>query len=289
MPLRPVAAYDDAAAVVLNTETRILGPAEARAAVRAVLFGLRQPIAYWKIDSLLRGNWAHELAEAMSMAAVHRIVVAPAFPEQDRTTVSGIQYVHGMTVSEYLGGGSSSIWQHLRSAGIPSERFRIVDAQTRAELTGAAASLVPGETPVGSAGFARVLWGPLAVRPVPVSGEILIVVGSASTRAREQIEALRGLPRVAIVEPDTPERLMSATLIAYRMRAPAALLVTGGATLSVVARVLEFEALRVYGEIAPGVALARVEGGPAHGRQIITKAGDFGNRETLLHAVRMFA
>jgi uncharacterized protein YgbK (DUF1537 family) len=67
---------------------------------------------------------------------------------------------------------------------------------------------------------------------------------------------------------------------------PAALLVVGGATLIAVARLLSVKGLLVKGEIAPGVPLAEIVGGPMDSRQIITKAGDFGERETLARAIQ---
>ncbi|MCL5744977.1 MAG: hypothetical protein M1541_13795 [Acidobacteria bacterium] len=68
---------------------------------------------------------------------------------------------------------------------------------------------------------------------------------------------------------------------AARACRPSALVVVGGETLAGVARLLGFHGLLVRGETAPGMALAEVRGGPQHGSQIVTKAGDFGERETL--------
>ena len=279
--------HHNAEVTVRSTETRTLSLDEARAAVSTLLAEVHDPIAYWKIDSLLRGHWAHEIAEAMRLGAVRRILVAPAFPEQGRTTSSGIQYAHGMTVAEYLCGGQSSIWQHLRAAGIPAERFRIVDAETSSELQGAAATLMPGETPVGSAGLARLLWGPRVVCAAPAPGILLAIFGSASARGREQLEAIRSLPRVRVVEPEAADMLLYRVRLACLEYSPAALLVAGGETLAGVARLLEFRGMLVEGEVAPGIALARIEGGPMHSRQIVTKAGDFGDRDTLVTIVRM--
>ncbi len=46
-------------------------------------------------------------------------------------------------------------------------------------------------------------------------------------------------------------------------------------------KMLGAHGLRLLGEIAPGVTLARVEGGRIHGRIAITKAGAFGESDTM--------
>ncbi|MCW6508751.1 four-carbon acid sugar kinase family protein [Lichenifustis flavocetrariae] len=52
-------------------------------------------IAFKKIDSLLRGHWAAELAALATMGLFRRIVLAPAFPGQGRITRSGRQLLLG--------------------------------------------------------------------------------------------------------------------------------------------------------------------------------------------------
>jgi uncharacterized protein YgbK (DUF1537 family) len=58
-------------------------------------------VAYKKIDSLLRGHWAVELAELFRKDAFSTCVFAPAFPSQGRITQKGRQIVR-------LSDGSSS-------------------------------------------------------------------------------------------------------------------------------------------------------------------------------------
>ena len=48
-------------------------------------------IAFKKIDSLLRGHWAAELAEIVKSGLFRRIVLAPAVPAQGRLTRNGVQ------------------------------------------------------------------------------------------------------------------------------------------------------------------------------------------------------
>jgi uncharacterized protein YgbK (DUF1537 family) len=53
-----------------------------------------------KLDSTLRGNVAVELSAALGATRRPRVVVAPAFPAAGRTTVGGMQLVHGVPVHE---------------------------------------------------------------------------------------------------------------------------------------------------------------------------------------------
>ena len=46
-------------------------------------------LAFKKIDSLLRGHWAAELAGIVSSGMFRRIVLTPAFPAQGRLTRRG--------------------------------------------------------------------------------------------------------------------------------------------------------------------------------------------------------
>jgi hypothetical protein len=49
-------------------------------------------IVYKKIDSLMRGAWAAELATCWKLGAWRHCVVAPAFPYQGRRTQAGRQF-----------------------------------------------------------------------------------------------------------------------------------------------------------------------------------------------------
>src|SRR5580692_9862797 len=48
-------------------------------------------LAFKKIDSLLRGHWAAELAEIIKSGTFRRIVLAPAVPAHGRVTRDGLQ------------------------------------------------------------------------------------------------------------------------------------------------------------------------------------------------------
>ena len=53
-----------------------------------------------KIDSLLRGNWAHELV-AVQEASGGRVLVVPALPRLGRVCRGGVVYVHGVPVGDH--------------------------------------------------------------------------------------------------------------------------------------------------------------------------------------------
>ena len=92
----------EAGALVLSSDSRALGPADAAAAAAAIA---RHAAAtadhfYKKVDSTLRGNVAPELAAIMRTTGVPTAILAPAYPDQGRTTVGGLQYVNGVRVTE---------------------------------------------------------------------------------------------------------------------------------------------------------------------------------------------
>src|SRR5918993_5117920 len=92
---------DNLDAVVFDTDSRAM-PAgfAAKRVVDAAHAAREARTVYKKLDSTLRGNIAAELAAALGGARRKRIVVAPAFPAAGRTTVGGIQRVHGVPVDE---------------------------------------------------------------------------------------------------------------------------------------------------------------------------------------------
>lgn len=214
-------------AVVFDTDSRAMpaGFAAKRVVdVAHAAHGAR--IVYKKLDSTLRGNVAAELAAALGGARRDRVVVAPAFPAAGRTTVGGIQRVHGVPVDETE--MANDPHTPVREAHVPSlladaftsvgllsvedlaepdlvrgavEDYECVvaDAERDADLE-VIVRTVPdpaGLLWAGSAGLALALGsvypGPYAgttrARRTPVR-PILVVVGSLSGVAREQVRRL---------------------------------------------------------------------------------------------------
>ena len=224
-----------AGAVALVTNTRHSSATETEARnfelVRGVLGDRSNAIVYQKIDSTLRGYPAHALAGAMRALAVERALVAPACPDQGRTTIDGQQLVYGQPLEE-------SAFQHEARTGDVRHVFRqrfpavtsipiggdsidlramqvnIADAETDADLDKLTAAALASDLPVycGSAGLAKALAKALSVgrasKPLiaepPASGAILAVIGSRHPTSRQQLEfaAARG---IALVEATAPE------------------------------------------------------------------------------------
>ena len=214
-------------AVVFDTDSRAM-PAgfAAKRVVDAAHAARGARIVYKKLDSTLRGNVAAELAAALGGARRDRVVVAPAFPAAGRTTVGGIQRVHGVPVDEtemandphtpvreahvpsLLADAFSSVGllsvedlaePDLVRGAVEDYECVVADAERDADLE-VIVRAVPdpaGLLWVGSAGLALALGsvypGPYAgttrARRTPVR-PILVVVGSLSGVAREQVRRL---------------------------------------------------------------------------------------------------
>ena len=218
---------DDLDAVSFDTDSRAM-PAgfAAKRVVDAARVASGARIVYKKLDSTLRGNVAAELAAALGGARRDRVIVAPAFPAAGRTTVGGIQRVHGVPVDEtemandphtpvreahvpsLLADAFSSVGllsvedlaePDLVSSALEDYDCVVADAERDADLE-ALVRAVPdpaGLLWAGSAGLALALGsvypGPCAetagVQRVPVRS-VLAVVGSLSGVAREQVRRL---------------------------------------------------------------------------------------------------
>jgi uncharacterized protein YgbK (DUF1537 family) len=318
-------------------------------------------IVYKKLDSTLRGNVAAELAAASGGARRGRTVVAPAFPAAGRTTVGGTQRVHGVPVDETEVANDphtpvreahvpNLLAEAFSSVGVLSigdladpERVRktledyecvVADAERDADLE-VLVRAVPDLSRVlwaGSAGLALALG---SVYPGPCAGDagvqrarvrpVLVVVGSLSGVAREQVRRLvGGYGKVAVpVEAGGPgalERTITAVRDALAGRACAVvhspeergasgesvlgslaevaallsesglfggLVLTGGATAVEVARRLGASGIRLEGEVESGVPMGTLLGPRPY--PVVTKAGGFGGPDTLVGAVEALA
>ena len=218
---------DDLDAVSFDTDSRAM-PAgfAAKRVVDAARVASGARIVYKKLDSTLRGNVAAELAAALGGARRDRVIVAPAFPAAGRTTVGGIQRVHGVSVDEtemandphtpvmeahipsLLADAFSSVGAlgvkdladpDLVRRALEDYACVVADAERDADLE-ALVRAVPDPARVlwaGSAGLALALG---SVYPGPCAGDgsvhrapvrpVLVVVGSLSGVAREQVRRL---------------------------------------------------------------------------------------------------
>ncbi|MEJ7814939.1 MAG: four-carbon acid sugar kinase family protein [Rubrobacter sp.] len=349
---------DDLDAVSFDTDSRAIPAGFAAKRVLEAAHAARQArIVYKKLDSTLRGNVAAELAAALGGARRERAVVAPAFPAARRTTVDGIQRVHGVPVDEtemandphtpvteahvpsLLADAFSSVGALGAGDLADPERVRrtledyecvVADAERNADLE-ALVRVVPDPARVlwaGSAGLALALG---SVYPGPCAGSagvqrarvgpVLVVVGSLSGVAREQVrglveeygevgvpvgggepnavqkaveaarEALAGGTCAVVHSPEdrvasSESVLGSLAEVAWRLSEEAlfeGIVLTGGATAVGVARRLGDSGIRLEGEVETGVPMGTLIGPRPY--PVVTKAGGFGGPDTLVRAV----
>jgi len=281
-----------AAVVALDLDTRGRSERAARRIVRQAVASRaaqRAAILFKKIDSTLRGHVVAELAAARAVLGCRRqVLIAPAFPAQGRIVRDGRVYVNGVVLP-------SAVCKELAQSGI-----EILDAATDADLDALARHGLrrrPRPLFVGSAGLARALAralprsgtrrGPVQARPV------VTVVGSASPVSARQAKRLSQsvLARSGHVllqlesghrrgATDSALARLLARLVA-QLAPHAHYVLTGGETARAVLCALAVRELRLLGEVEPGVPYGVT---PA-GALVCTKAGAFGDRDTLTRCV----
>jgi len=295
--------------IAIDTATRDLPAAEATAAIArfAPLLTNGDP-AFKKIDSLLRGHVALELAACITQ--FDHCILAPAFPFQGRITRGGRQLFR--TVDGWQDTGVD-LPAALRQRNID---VRLYDAETNADLDAIVAD--------GRALQGRVLWcgtgglaGALAGRlPVPrpkLPRPILALIGSDHRASATQLAAVPDLHRrlpmhhptqiarhlahgaavvtvdlPAITPRDTARRAITAQF-AELLRAierPGTLFVTGGETLRHLCDALDVTHLDVDGEIEPGVPTSILRGGTWDGQRLVSRSGAFGDAGFLQRLLR---
>jgi D-threonate/D-erythronate kinase len=347
----------DLDAVALDAGSRILEPAAAAAATEgAVAWAKRHGagLLYNKCDSLLRGHIGIEVAASRrGWDAASIAVVAPAFPAAGRTTIGGRQHAMGKDVGAPLellaaaglasigielhdvrGGRLHEILQEAANGGVEAV---VLDALIENDLSEIAAAGLRLTRPVvwtGTGGLVRALAacvlpqraarapGPSPLIDAQRRGPILIVCGSASAVAREQVSRLKragadgvdvdaallldagsdGARRFAdraedhlregrdvVVSLSTPvgvqERRVAEALAAALSpcgRLIGGLVATGGDTATAMLMSWGTTSLRLVGEAEPGVAIAVASG--RHPVIVATKAGAFGGPEALVLA-----
>jgi len=280
-----------------------------KAVARSLAYVARLPegTRFKKIDSLLRGNWAAELAAMRASGPGRACVIAPAFPAQGRITRGGRLIAPGRPEID--------IAAMLIAEGLEPGRggaVRIVDAATDADLE----ELVAAEAPrdplwCGAAGLARALAGVAPARPALPAGRTLVIIGTdhpvtmaqrlALAAARPEAVIALGFaddpgPRawtdLRVLTFDPSPRMTRAEVAAGiaaalarclpAMPAPDRLIVTGGETLHAVLRALGAKRLRCLGEVGPGLPVTAFEDGLWQGATLVSKSGAFGHEATLL-------
>jgi len=273
--------------VAFDAGTRELDRDAAVSAVARLLPSLiAADIAFKKIDSLLRGHVAAELAACR--AAFDHVVLAPAFPFQGRITRDGRQWVSSADGWRDVGFDFSDLC--VRDAESDADLRRIVEDGRR----------LPGHVLwCGTGGLAGALAGN---RPVPrptLTGPLLALIGSDHPVSARQVSkaahrhyqlpvrlaALDDRGHVVTVPvPDGASRAEALAVIVGAFAAllaalprPGTLFVSGGETLRGLCDALHAERLDVDGEIEPGVPTSVMRGGPWNGQRVVSKSGAFGD------------
>lgn len=260
-------------------------------------------IAFKKIDSMLRGHIATELAACMRH--FDHCVLAPAFPAQSRITRNGRQMLHDRHIDVDLP-------TELRARGID---IPLLDAATDADLDAIVAthrSLRGRILWCGTAGLAGALVGCRSASHPDLPRPILALVGSNHPVAAGQFAAVgpclqyltdgeaagehvllrqlleSGAATACVSLSSGLSRRAAACRIAARFSAamaaipqPGTLFVAGGETLRGVCGSLGVERLVVDGELEAGVPTSILHGGVWDGQRVVSKSGAFGDSHFL--------
>jgi D-threonate/D-erythronate kinase len=161
-------------------------------------------LAYKKIDSLLRGNTAREVAACLESGRFRSAVIAPAFPAQQRITRGGRQYWRADGALPWQA-VACDLEAELRRGGAPLRLAASVEAlagagvffcdaaseSDLAALVDAGRRLEPPVLWCGSAGLARALADAPEAGALPrLEPPRLLVIGSHHPVTLAQIEAL---------------------------------------------------------------------------------------------------
>jgi D-threonate/D-erythronate kinase len=175
-------------------------------------------VALKKIDSLLRGNTLAEIGLCLESRRFASVVVAPAFPAQQRITQGGRQLWRKAGSDPWQPVAADLRLDGVRHAAKPGEiegeGAFLCDAGSEADLdaiVAAARRLAPPLLWVGTAGLARALAG--APRSLPqdeLPRPLLVVIGSHHPVTLAQVETLAEVRPQAVVrlgldeDPDPP-------------------------------------------------------------------------------------
>ena len=214
--LWPPASAPDDGSFAYDSETRNGGPLP-----EGVLEALPGGLAFKKVDSLFRGATAAELVACARSGRFASIVIAPAFPAQNRITRNGRQLWRASEHDEWRP-VDLDLLAALRDAGlevrcvatadrVTGEGIFLADATSEHDLHAIAAAgsrLAPPTLWVGSAGLARAFSGD----PAPGHADRragLVIVGSHHPVTLAQVQALEAAGAVRIVrlnpgDPPTP-------------------------------------------------------------------------------------
>lgn len=205
--------------LILDTETRHVAPGQAYREIYRIVSEAAEagiPYIYKKTDSGMRGNIGSELSAMLAASGQKRVHFVPAFPQMNRRTVNGVQYIGDLPVAESVFGSDpfepvhyssvseiiasqSAVETHMLGPDVSGELPRgvlIYNSDTMQDLEQIACHLKQRNELhllAGCAGFASVLPGLLELEPgggkLPVLHEgLLVVCGSINPITIRQMD-----------------------------------------------------------------------------------------------------
>ncbi len=296
----------------IDAGTRDLDAVAAQTAMQRLAPALQgADIAFKKIDSLLRGHVAVELAACMRH--FEHCVLAPAFPFQGRITRDGRQLARD---GDHWRDSGVDLPAALRVCGVDAP---MRNAETDADLDAivAAGRALPGRVLwCGTGGLAGALAGSRVAVCPSLPRPFLALIGSdhsvsagqlAATGERlhriavtgpNEIAAIRrslqsGAAAVCVALPDGTPRAAAThriggcfAAVLAALERPGTLVVAGGETLRRLCDALGVAGLEVDGEVVPGVPTSILRGGAWDRQRVVSKSGAFGEAGFL---ARLFA
>lgn len=295
----------DAELVSIDIDSRSRPAGESAGLSRAATLQVRDAdVLYKTVDSTLRGHLPLEIEAAWKASGRRRVILAPAFPAGGRTTRDGVQYLDGVDL------GASSFASDARQAVAtgnierllaPLTGVEIRNAETDDDLDAIVAAADDADVLwVGSPGLAHALArkqrrANAAPRPpiAPIR-RIAVIIGSMHAVNQTQLDRLR-----EHLGPTTDVAFVTAPPVTAAVTAESAravgddlarqardllaagyegLIVTGGETVRAVVAGLDQPTVEVLDEPAPGIVRGRL----ASGAMLVTKAGGFGDADTLV-------
>jgi D-threonate/D-erythronate kinase len=274
------AAPPGARVVAITTESRNLSEQDAVAAIFRVAQHANAPILFKKIDSVLRGNPAAEIAAALDAFECHAAIATPAFPALGRVVDATNRAAVAQTLRSNVHVAPNAV-AHAITGGA---RIISVDAACNRDLDAIVAAAVTSGRRIlwaGSGGLAAAL-----ARHRGVSGQVppppacaaapVFVIGSDHPVTLAQLARLREAHPHATVLPFGPVDLAEA------------LVLSGGDTASAFCRAAGVRRIELYGEILPGVPWGVLRCGKFDGVPVATKSGGFGDPDALIRIQEFF-
>jgi len=320
-PVSGSISFEPGSVVAFSTESRnSSASASAHAAERVVAAISHRPegsILFKKVDSAGRGQIGAETIAVLTASRAELALVAPSFPTQGRTVVDGTLHIRdsalrgtSLHLPSLFPASQQSLLGLVPAVPVPEmknqidraveqgQRILICDAQTQDDLDrviSAAHHIVRPILWAGSAGLARSLAASYSAHDrnalagtALANGRTLLFAGTDHPVTVVQLDELGRDPGFAKthIHRVAWDLASAASLRAVFDEYPVgSLILTGGDTAAFVLKALGAVAVRLTGQLAPGIPWGIIEGGHAAGCRVITKSGGFGSPDALIHAV----